>query len=306
MEINQLSFWRSWSSNLSTFEVFVKIKNRIFCLDSSGGRKKMSSSPRVVIDGKYVIETESQSFFINNVISLFAANKRNSLTLRLPYGLETYWEKIKKLNKLPHGILGNPSYWIYNTKIVDENVAVRSLSEPYEAYNLYDVFDRGLCIAFIDQHTYRHTLAVCIELFLRRQLKEYSDHFDLNGCHIRSVVRYQNLHFALPQLCITSNNPDDIRKLDVIVDKKKYEKLQQQKKKKKRLTGGRVMMKRYRNFAADRPYSIRWIVCSCFSIQVNTHQTILLRKLPTTYDHFDLLYRLCFYLIFLVAHKKIT
>lgn len=185
----------------------------------------MWSPPRVVIDKKYIIEKESKSFFINKVILLFTANKRNFATLRLPCGLETYWEKIKKLHNSETRILTNRSEWIYNTKIVDESVAVQAISESSNRFIYYEVFDRDLCIAFIDHHTYRYTLAVCIEMFLRRQLKEYSDHFDLNGCHIRSVLRYRNLHFALPQLCITSNNPDDIRKLHVIVDKKEIRKV---------------------------------------------------------------------------------
>lgn len=88
----------------------------------------------------------------------------------------------------------------------------------YNLYFGYDENDDELCISFIDKLNYRRTLSICIEMYMRRQLKEYHDFCDAKGYHIRWRNRFQNLQLTLPQLYINSNNPDGIKKLDVRID----------------------------------------------------------------------------------------
>lgn len=178
---------------------------------------------------------ESKSSFINTLFSSFDSNfpgmkrkKRSSLCL--PIGLEPYWENIIDLHNSPEQLLTNPSEWIDNL-MFEENTPMRSYSTSREGggampsffiqiYHPYDENDRDLCISFIDREKHRRTLAVCIEMYLRRQLKVYSDFFDGEGYGIRANKRYRNLQLTLPQLCVASNNPNAIQKLDVVIDKK--------------------------------------------------------------------------------------
>lgn len=43
----------------------------------------------------------------------------------------------------------------------------------YNLYFGYDENDDELCISFIDKLNYRRTLSICIEMYMRRQLKVY-------------------------------------------------------------------------------------------------------------------------------------
>lgn len=179
----------------------------------------------VSVENMFVLETISQSSLINGLFAIFFQSEdqifRHKMVLRMPYGLKLYWQAVKDLHRHKDQILTDSAYWIFNPSFFGEDdellqMYVNTPQTPFFVRYLYDVDDPDLCISSIDHHKYRYTLAICLEMFLRRQLAEYSDFFDSKKIHIRSHERYQNIDLILPQLYFSSNNPDDIRKLRVI------------------------------------------------------------------------------------------
>lgn len=178
------------------------------------------------VEKMYIAEKISNSGFINELFSVFYEEEEVinvKMSLRVPYAIRPYWSAVKNLHRHKDQILTNPQYWVWNPKTFGDDNTKALLQTyspmkgfPYSIQYLYDTEDPDLCIASIDHHKYRSTLAICMEMFLRRQLMEYSDLFDYYGFDNRAYTRYQHLELVFPQLYIGSNNPDDIRKLQII------------------------------------------------------------------------------------------
>lgn len=179
-----------------------------------------------VIDKLYICEKISNSGLINELFQIFYEDEdviRIKMTMRVPYAIGMYWTAVRNLHRHKDQILTSSEYWVWNAKTFGDDATKALLQtytplrlEPFFIQHLYDGEDPDLCIASIDHHQYRRTLAICLEMFLRRQLMEYSKLFDQYDFDIRSQVRYCDLHLVLPQLYFTSENPDDIRKLEII------------------------------------------------------------------------------------------
>lgn len=179
----------------------------------------------VNIQNMYIAETISCSGMINDLFyNMYTQDfdVRNKQIVRVPYSIKPYWTAIKDLHRQKDQILTDSTCWVWNPKEFSDddcsNVLVQTCAaeKPYYVRYLYDVDDPDLCISSIDHHKYRNTLGICLEMFLRRQLAEYSTYFDNERISIRSYRRYSDIHLILPQWYFASKNPDDIRKLEVI------------------------------------------------------------------------------------------
>lgn len=171
-------------------------------------RKKRISFPDN--DTSLFLVEDSDSIFIVEVLNALILEER----LVIPRCLKPYWEKISSIhNSLEYSqALSDIGQWRYDT----EDFSDLDELEDDEIQH-YDEDDPDLCITSIDRTGHTRTLVICIEMYLRRQFNVYSKYIRRLERPIRGDRRPFIL--PLPQLCILTNNPDDVRKLEIVIDR---------------------------------------------------------------------------------------
>lgn len=166
---------------------------------------------------EFRLRTFSWSCFID---TLFESYEHKTKQL-VPSCIISYWEAIQRLHTTKAQPLANSSEWLYNMDVSE----CEKITQPVDyKFGVYDEFDADLCIAFLDRHEYRATLAICMEMYLRRQLKVY--HYIITQIRAKKIgwrEQIPELNLPLPYLWTTSNNPDDVRRMDIVIDKEKIE-----------------------------------------------------------------------------------